>query len=41
MSTRRDHPILTAVGLLVLFFALVAVAPGAVLTFAVEHLFSS
>ncbi|HWZ89047.1 MAG TPA: hypothetical protein VNW92_09355 [Polyangiaceae bacterium] len=37
MSTRRDHPILEAVGILVLFTALVAVAPGALLTFAFEH----
>ena len=37
--TRRDHPLLTAVGLLVLFGALVAVASGALLTFAAERLF--
>jgi hypothetical protein len=39
MSTRRDHPVLEAIGLVVLFGALVAVAPGAVLTFTVEHFF--
>jgi hypothetical protein len=37
--TRRDHPILEAIGLLVLAAALVFVAPGALLTFAVEHVF--
>lgn len=37
MGTRRDHPILTALGLLVLVAALVLVAPGALLTFAFEH----
>jgi hypothetical protein len=36
--TRRDRPLLTALGLLVLFMALVLVAPGAVVTFAVERL---
>jgi hypothetical protein len=36
--TRRDNPLLTAVGLLVLFTALVLVAPGALLTFLFEHL---
>jgi hypothetical protein len=34
MGTRRDHPLLTAVGLLVLFAAVVLVAPGTLLTFA-------
>jgi hypothetical protein len=38
MTTRRDHPILTALGLLMLFAALVLVAPGALLTFAAERL---
>ena len=38
MGTRRDHPLLTALGLLVLFMALVFVAPGALLTLAVERL---
>ena len=38
MSTRRDHPILEALGVVALFMALVAVAPGALLTFAAEHL---
>lgn len=38
MSTRRDHPLLEAIGLTVLFFGLVAVAPGALFTFAFEHL---
>lgn len=38
MTARRDHPILEAIGLTVLFFALVAIAPGALLTFAFEHL---
>jgi hypothetical protein len=33
---RRDHPLLTAVGILVLFMALVLVAPGALVTFAFE-----
>ncbi|MEO7032869.1 MAG: hypothetical protein ABI548_03475 [Polyangiaceae bacterium] len=37
MTTRRDHPVLEALGLIVLFFALVAVAPGGLITFAVEH----
>jgi uncharacterized membrane protein len=39
MSTRRDHPILEALGLIVLFGALVAIAPGAALTFVLEHFF--
>jgi hypothetical protein len=34
---RRDHPILEALGILVLAMALVAVAPGALVTFAAEH----
>ncbi|MEO8901150.1 MAG: hypothetical protein ABI488_05705 [Polyangiaceae bacterium] len=38
MTTRRDHPVLEALGVTVLFFALVAIAPGAILTFAFEHL---
>lgn len=38
MSTRRDHPLLEAIGAVVLFGALVAAAPGALLTFAAEHL---
>ena len=38
MGTRRDHPLLAALGLLVLVAALVFVAPGALLTFAVERL---
>lgn len=38
MGTRRD-PLLTAVGLLVLFAALVLVAPGTLVTFAVEDAF--
>ncbi|MEO7036594.1 MAG: hypothetical protein ABI548_21790 [Polyangiaceae bacterium] len=36
--SRRDHPVLEALGVLALFGALVAIAPGAVLTFAAEHL---
>ncbi|MEO7034033.1 MAG: hypothetical protein ABI548_09125 [Polyangiaceae bacterium] len=37
---RASRPsILEALGLVALFFALVAVAPGALLTFAIEHLF--
>jgi amino acid permease len=38
MSTRRDHPVLEALGLIVLFGAMVAVAPGALLTQVFEHL---
>jgi hypothetical protein len=38
MGTRRDHPLLAALGLLVLFAALVLVAPGALATFAAERL---
>jgi hypothetical protein len=38
MGTRRDHPVLAALGLLVLVAALVLVAPGALLTFAAERL---
>lgn len=34
---RRDHPVLEAIGIVVFFGALVAAAPGALLTFAVEH----
>jgi len=37
MSTRRDHPILEAIGTVVLIGVLVAIAPGAVLTFAAER----
>jgi len=37
MSTRRNHPVLEALGILVLFMALIAVAPGALITFALEH----
>jgi hypothetical protein len=37
--TRRGHPLLAALGLLVLAAALVLVAPGALLTFAFEHFF--
>jgi len=39
MITCRDNPILEALGILVLFMALVAVAPGALLTFAFERIF--
>ena len=38
MSTRRDHAILEAMLVIVLLAALVAVAPGAILTFASKHL---
>jgi len=37
MSRRDQHPLLEALGATVLFLALVAAAPGAVATFAVEH----
>jgi hypothetical protein len=37
MTTRRDHPVLEALAIVVLFMALVAVAPGALSTFAFEH----
>jgi hypothetical protein len=37
--TKRDHTVLDALGGVVIFFALVAIAPGALVTFAVEHLF--
>src|ERR1700690_3199022 len=35
---RRDHPVLEALGILVVFMALIALAPGALLTFAAERL---
>lgn len=35
--SRRDHPVLEVLGATVLFLALVAAAPGALATFAVEH----
>jgi hypothetical protein len=37
MGTRR-HPVLEAMGIIVLFGALVFVAPGALITFAFEHI---
>lgn len=37
--SRRDHPVLEALGATVMFLALVATAPGALATFAAEHAF--
>jgi hypothetical protein len=37
MATRRDHPILETLGLLVLFGVLVLISPGALVVFVVEH----
>jgi hypothetical protein len=39
MSRRDQHPVIEALGAMVLFMALVAAAPGAVGTFIVEHAF--
>jgi hypothetical protein len=39
--SKRDHPVLETLGVMVLFLVLVAAAPGALATFAVERAFGA